>query len=70
MRKPPLIVVIKLCGPSLLMFYFLGAAPIEEVDLLLSASADVLRMMLNVLRAELPHTQMLMEINLFLPIRF
>ena len=40
--------MIKLCGPSLLMYWALDAAPIEEVDLLLSASADMLRMMLDV----------------------
>ena len=57
--------MIKLCGPSLLMFWSFDAAPIEEVDLLLLASDDMLRMMLDVVRAELPHTQMLMVIDLF-----
>ena len=58
-----------LCGPSLLMFWNLDAAIIEEVDLQLSASADMLRMMLDFVRAELPHPHMLMEIPMFFPIQ-
>ena len=58
-----------LCGPSLLMYWFLDAAPIAEVDLKLSVSADMLRMMPDVVRAELPHTQMLMEKDLVFPIQ-
>ena len=53
--------MIKLFGPSLLMFWPFDAAPTEEVDLLLSASAVMLRMMLGDVRVELPHTQMFME---------
>ena len=47
------------------MYWFLDAAPIEEVDLLLSASADMLRMMFDDVRVELPRAQVLMEIDLY-----
>ena len=51
------------------MYWSLDAAPIEEVDLQLSASADMLRMMLDIVRAELPHPHMLMEMAQFFPIQ-
>ena len=68
-HKLPLIVLIMLCGPSLLMFWNLEAALIEEVDLQLPASTDMLRLLPDVVRAVLPHSQMLMEKDLVFPIQ-
>ena len=51
------------------MFWNLDAALTEEVDLQLSVSTDMLRMMPDVVRAELPHTQMFMEKDVVFPIQ-
>ena len=75
--EPPLVITLSfielitvpvVCGPPMTTCQVLDAAFIKEVDLLLRALAVMLRMMLDVVRAELPHTPVFTTTDLFLPI--